>query len=58
MGPESDPRLVTILQASDPSVREEAWTALIQDYSPLLLHAARSLGGDQDVVMDRYTFIL
>jgi RNA polymerase sigma factor (sigma-70 family) len=53
-----DPHLVSILHASDPAVREEAWTALIQDYSPLLLHAARSLGGDRDVVMDRYSFIL
>lgn len=53
-----DPRLAIILDSSDPSQREEAWTAFIQDYSPLLLHAARSLGGDRDVVMDRYTFIL
>jgi RNA polymerase sigma factor (sigma-70 family) len=55
---ESDPRLVSILQSSDPATREEAWTALVRDYSPLLLHAARSLGGDQDAVMDRYAFIL
>jgi RNA polymerase sigma factor (sigma-70 family) len=58
MGAEPDPRLVAILQASNPTTREEAWAGLIRDYSPLLLHAARSLGGDQDVVMDRYTFIL
>lgn len=53
-----DPRLALILHASDSAVREEAWSALVRDYSPLLLHAARSLGGDHDVVMDRYTFIL
>jgi DNA-directed RNA polymerase specialized sigma24 family protein len=53
-----DPRLASILHASDPTLREEAWTALIQDFSPLLLHAARSLGGDQDCAMDRYAFIL
>jgi len=58
MGSESDPRLASILNASDPAVREEAWAALIRDYSPLLLHAARSLGGDRDVVMDRYSYIL
>jgi RNA polymerase sigma factor (sigma-70 family) len=58
MGAESDPRLASILHASDPVVREEAWGSLIRDYSPLLLHAARSLGGDRDVVMDRYAFIL
>ena len=58
MGAAPDPRLAVVLTASDPSLREEAWAALIQDYSPLLLHAARSLGGDNDVVMDRYTFIL
>ena len=58
MGAAPDPRLATILDSSDPSLREEAWTALIRDYSPLLLHAARSLGGNHDVVMDRYAFIL
>jgi RNA polymerase sigma factor (sigma-70 family) len=58
MGAAPDPRLTLILQSTSVSQREEAWTSLIQDYSGLLLHAARSLGGDQDVVMDRYTFIL
>jgi RNA polymerase sigma factor (sigma-70 family) len=58
MGAAPDPRLAVILASSDPSRREEAWAALIHDYSPLLLHAARSLGGDRDVVMDRYSFIL
>jgi RNA polymerase sigma factor (sigma-70 family) len=58
MGFEPDPRLLSILHASDPAVREEAWSALIREYSPLLLHAARTLGGDRDLVMDRYTFIL
>jgi RNA polymerase sigma factor (sigma-70 family) len=58
MGAEPDPRLVSILEASDPVVREEAWSALVREYSPLLLHAARTLGGDRDVVMDRYSFIL
>jgi RNA polymerase sigma factor (sigma-70 family) len=58
MGAEPDPRLVAILQASNPTERDEAWAALIRDYSPLLLHAARSLGGDRDIVMDRYAFIL
>ena len=58
MGVAPDPRLLSILHASDPVVREEAWSELIREYSPLLLHAARTLGGDSDVVMDRYTFIL
>lgn len=58
MGAESDPRLASILHASDPEVREAGWAALVRDYSPLLLHAARALGGDHDVVMDRYAFIL
>ena len=58
MAAASDPRLTLILEASDPSRREEAWATLIREYSPLLLHAARSLGGDRDVVMDRYAFIL
>src|SRR5687767_6165590 len=49
MGLEPDPRLLSILHASDPAVREEAWAALIREYSPLLLHVARTLGGDRDV---------
>jgi RNA polymerase sigma factor (sigma-70 family) len=58
MGAAPDPRLAVLLESSDPIVREEAWAGLIREYSPLLLHAARSLGGDRDAVMDRYTFIL
>lgn len=58
MGLEPDPRFASLLESPDPTVREEAWSALIREYSPLLLHAARALGGDRDLVMDRYTFIL
>jgi RNA polymerase sigma factor (sigma-70 family) len=58
MGGESNPHLTALLEASEPQVREEAWAAFVREYSPVLLHAARSLGGDRDAVMDRYAFIL
>lgn len=35
-----------------------AWTAFLEDHSRLILHVARSLGGDHDAAMDRYTFVL
>lgn len=31
-----------------------AWAAFLAEFSPLLLHVARSQGGDHDAVMDRY----
>ena len=58
MGVQPDSRLVVLLESSDAVAREEAWANLIREYSPLLLHAARTLGGDRDVVMDRYAHIL
>ena len=37
---------------------EPAWAAFLSKHSGLLLHVARSLGGDDDAAMDRYAFML
>jgi RNA polymerase sigma factor (sigma-70 family) len=47
-----------LLDSSDPAAREAGWEEFITTHTRLLLHVARSLGGDQDVVMDRYTYLL
>jgi RNA polymerase sigma factor (sigma-70 family) len=58
MGVTPDPHLVLLLESSDPLQKEAAWSAFVREYSPLLLHAARTLPGDRDAVMDRYAHIL
>ncbi len=52
------PELSRLFSASDPSSRERAWTEFVQAHSRLLLHVARSFGGDYDSAMDRYAFVL
>lgn len=47
-----------LFDASDPAAREAGWEAFIGSHTKLLLHVARSFGGDQDAVMDRYTYLL
>src|SRR5688500_13091248 len=47
-----------LLAASPGSPREVAWTAFLGEHSRLILHGARSQGGDHDAAMDRYTFVL
>jgi RNA polymerase sigma factor (sigma-70 family) len=47
-----------LLNAPDDTAREIAWSGFLESYSPLLLHMARSLGGDYDAAMDRYSFML
>jgi RNA polymerase sigma factor (sigma-70 family) len=44
--------------SSDPAVLEAGWEAFLSTHTRLLLHVARSFGGDQDAVMDRYTYLL
>jgi RNA polymerase sigma factor (sigma-70 family) len=44
--------------SSDSVVREAGWDAFISAHTKLLLHVARSLGGDHDEVMDRFTYLL
>ena len=50
--------LARLLGQLAPSEHDEAWTAFVQANSKLILHVARSLGGDHDDVMDRYAYVL
>jgi RNA polymerase sigma factor (sigma-70 family) len=52
------PELIQLLSAQDDASRAAAWTRFLETWSPLLLGAARSMGGDYDAAMDRYAFIL
>ena len=47
-----------LFDSSDPAAREAGWEEFIGTHTRLLLHVARSFGGDQDAVMDRYTYLL
>jgi RNA polymerase sigma factor (sigma-70 family) len=47
-----------LLNASEPRTRDAAWAEFVRIYSKLLLHVARSLGGDHDAAMDRYAYVL
>jgi RNA polymerase sigma factor (sigma-70 family) len=50
--------LAALLSAPDGDDQDRAWAAFLAAYSGLLLHVARSLGGDGDAAMDRYAFVL
>src|SRR4051794_31379617 len=50
--------LSSLLSACDPASRGEAWALFLSSYSALIMRVARLLGGDDDAVMDRYTFVL
>jgi len=52
------PELATLLGAPEAPSRDRAWAEFVERHSRLLLHVARSFGGDHDAAMDRYTFIL
>ena len=52
------PTLLALLSADDAEARARAWTAFLDEHSALVLHVARSLGGDDDAAMDRYAFVL
>lgn len=52
------PELAALLDVPEGPSRDEAWGAFVLRHSRLLLHVARSFGGDHDAVMDRYTFFL
>lgn len=49
--------LSRLFEASEEK-RDDAWTAFLEAYSERILKTARSLGGDDDAVMDRYVFVL
>ncbi|MEA2714195.1 MAG: hypothetical protein QOK27_2156 [Gemmatimonadales bacterium] len=50
--------LLSLVGATRPATRDAAWVDFIDSHNKLLLHVARSLGGDHDAVMDRYAYIL
>ena len=50
--------LLDLLVAPDAAGDERAWSAFLDEYSGLLLHVARALGGDEDAVMDRYVYVV
>jgi RNA polymerase sigma factor (sigma-70 family) len=52
------PELVNLLEAPEGPGQNDAWAAFVERHSQLLLHVARSYGGDHDAVMDRYAFFL
>lgn len=56
--PAAPPDLDRLFTATDDVARERAWALLVSAHSRLVLHVARSLGGDHDAVMDRYAYVL
>ena len=50
--------LQCLLSACDPGERDRRWASFLAQFSALILHTARRLGGERDAVMDRYTFVL
>jgi RNA polymerase sigma factor (sigma-70 family) len=58
MGSSAPIELNRLLQAADLPDREAAWEDLILRHTRLILAAARSLGGDNDAVMERYAYVL
>jgi RNA polymerase sigma factor (sigma-70 family) len=50
--------LVGLVGSIEPASSESAWVHFIESHNKLLLHVARSLGGDHDAAMDRYAYIL
>lgn len=47
-----------LLQSHETQSLEKAWAQFLEQYSRLILHVARSLGGSHDNVMDRYAHAL
>lgn len=52
------PELERLLSARGSTARERAWDALIAEWTPLLLHVARSVFHERDAAMDAYAAIL
>lgn len=50
--------LARLLDAGGVGEDGGAWAAFLVRYSPVLLKTARSLGGSQDAVMDRYAYVI
>lgn len=52
------PEVSALLAASTESERDHAWGAFVNAFTAQILRVARSIGGDHDVIMDRYAFVL
>ena len=50
--------LAALLATPSGPARDDAWAAFVRAYTPAILRVARSLGGDADSAMDRYTYVL
>lgn len=50
--------LEVLLEAQSVGARDQAWTVFLTEFSDLIRYVCRQLGGDEDVAMDRYTFVL
>jgi RNA polymerase sigma factor (sigma-70 family) len=58
MGGTAPIELDRLFTASDTPDREAAWEDLIGRHTRLLMSVARSLGGDHDAAMERYSYVL
>jgi len=54
----SAPEVLHRLLSAEGDTRESAWEKFLDLHSGLLLHVARSLGGDHDAMMDRYSYVI
>ena len=52
------PELEQLLRGTDPRAREEAWAALVEKHSRLLLTVARGVTPEHDAAMDAYAYVL
>lgn len=52
------PQVSTLLDASTPGDRDDAWQAFVSTYSRVILHAVRGVHREHDAAMDAYTFVL
>jgi RNA polymerase sigma factor (sigma-70 family) len=50
--------LRTLLDADAAASKDHAWSAFVNAHSRIILHTARSMGGDYDAAMDRYAYVL
>ena len=55
---EYPPEIASLLGATNVDDRNAAWARFVAQHSKLLVGTCRVLGGDHDVVMDRYAYVL
>jgi RNA polymerase sigma factor (sigma-70 family) len=56
--PDAGDELRNLLESADGNARERAWAEFVRVHSRLILHVARSVGGEHDAIMDRYAYVL